>query len=235
MKTLLPIVAAVLGTMLIQHPVPAAEGDVSRGQRVYGMCAPCHSLERDRNMTGPSLAGVWNRVAGGLASFPRYSQALKFSRIIWNDDTLDEWLKEPQQFISGNQMIFPGLRNDQQRADLLAFLKEATQSDHPPSTQGQGRGGMGMMGAGPAPNLKKLVANTRVSSITLCGDTYRVITADGNARDFWERNLRFKTDSSEDGPERGQPAILRAGMMGDRAAIIFAVPEEISTFISSKC
>lgn len=54
-------------------------------------------------------------------------------------------------------------------------------------------------------------------------------------RNFWERNLRFKTNSSEDGPAKGAPAILRAGMMGDRAAVIFASPEEISGFISHAC
>jgi len=91
------------------------------------------------------------------------------------------------------------------------------------------------MGGGPAPNLKKLDANRRVSAITLCRDTYRVTTADGRSRDFWERNLRFKTDSSDDGPEKGAPAMLGAGMMGDRAAVIFAAPDEISALISRKC
>jgi cytochrome c len=233
MKPCLTSAFALVGAILLQHAVIAAEGDAARGQRIYGMCAPCHSLERDRNMTGPSLAELWKRVAGSLASFPRYSPALRSSRIVWDDSTLDAWLKNPQQFIPGNQMIFPGLGNEQQRADLLAFLKVAAQPGQAPSTQGQGPGGM--MGGGPAPNLKKLDPKMQVRSIALCGDTYRVLTADGNARDFWERNLRFKTDSSNDGPERGQPAILRAGMMGDRAAVIFAVPEEISVFISSKC
>jgi cytochrome c len=233
MKPCLSATLALVGAITFQHSAIAADGDAARGQRIYGMCAPCHSLERDRNMTGPSLAELWNRVAGGLASFRRYSEALKSSRIVWEDGTLDEWLKNPQQFIPGNQMIFPGLGNEQQRTDLLAFLKVATQPGQPPSTQGQGPGGM--MGGGPAPNLKKLDPKIRVSAITLCGDTYRVTTADGNSRDFWERNLRFKTDSSDEGPERGQPAILRAGMIGDRAAVIFAVPEEISAFVSSKC
>lgn len=233
MKPYLTVALALFGAALFQHTVIAAEGDAGRGQRIYRVCVPCHSLERDRNMTGPSLAEVWNRVAGSLASFPRYSPALTASRIVWEDSTLDEWLKNPQQFIPGNQMIFPGIGNEQQRADLLAFLRVATQPGQPLSTQGQGPGGM--MGGGPAPNLKKLDPRIRVRSITLCGDTYRVATADGNARDFWERNLRFKTDSSNEGPERGQPAALRAGMMGDRAFVIFAVPEEISAFISSKC
>jgi len=228
-------VSLALFGMMTMDSARAEDGDAAaRGQRVYRACVACHSLEPDRNMTGPSLAELWNRTAGGLASFRRYSPALRSSRIIWTDDTLDEWLRNPDQFIPGNQMTFPGLRNDQQRADLLAFLKMATQPGHPLSTQGQG-GGMGMMGGGQTPNLKKIDPTIQVSAITLCHDTYRVTTADGNTRDFWERNLRFKTDSSDDGPEQGRPAILRAGMMGDRAAVIFALPSEISTFIARKC
>jgi cytochrome c2 len=70
----------------------AESGDAMRGERVYRACVACHSLEPNRNMTGPSLAEVWNRKAGSLASFPRYSPALKSSRIVWTDATLDEWI-----------------------------------------------------------------------------------------------------------------------------------------------
>jgi len=62
-----------------------------------------------------------------------------------------------------------------------------------------------------------------------------VTTADGKTRAFWERNLRFKTDVSEDGPQKGAPAIVAAGMMGDRADVIFSEPEEISRIISPGC
>src|SRR5436309_13463577 len=84
---------------------------VPQGERVFRACAPCHSLEPNRNMTGPSLAELWNRQAGGLASFSRYSPALKSSAIIWDDKSLDEWLKDPQHFIPGNTMTFPGLKD----------------------------------------------------------------------------------------------------------------------------
>jgi len=54
-------------------------------------------------------------------------------------------------------------------------------------------------------------------------------------RDFWERNLRFKTDVGDEGPLKGAPALVGAGMMGDRADVIFAGPEEISGFITRQC
>jgi cytochrome c len=97
-------------------------------------------------------------------------------------------------------------------------------------------GGMGgMMGGGGVPNLKKLDPEDLVQEISYCKDTYRVTTADGQTRKFWERNLRLKTDASATGPERNTPALVKAGMMGDRADVIFADPSEISAFIISKC
>ena len=101
---------------------------------------------------------------------------------------------------------------------------------------GGGMGGMGgMMGGGHVPNLKKLYSAQRVQTITHCNDTYTVTTANGRSRKFWERNLRLKTDTSEDGPEKNAPALVDAGMMGDRADVIFADPSEISPFIAPKC
>ena len=63
-----------------------------------------------------------------------------------------------------------------------------------------------MMGGGAVPNLKTLDPQERVRTITHCGDTYKVSTADGKVRDFWERNLRFKTDVSDEGLQKGAPA-----------------------------
>jgi cytochrome c len=85
------------------------------------------------------------------------------------------------------------------------------------------------------PKLKSVDASSRVKSITYCHETFHVTTEDGKSRDFWERNVRFKTDASDDGPAKGAPAIVAAGMMGDRASIIFAAPEEISQFIGHQC
>jgi len=233
----IPLVTiATLMLIALSYRAMAEPGNPTRGERMYRACAACHSLEHNRNMTGPSLAEIWNRKSGSLASFPRYSPALKSAGIIWNDDTLGEWIKDPQHFIPGNTMTFAGIKDARQRADLLAFLKDATRPGHAPKTAqgGSQMGGM-MMGGGAVPNLKKLDPEGRVQSINHCGDTYKVATADGTIRDFWERNLRFKTDVSNDGPQKGAPALVPAGMMGDRADVIFSSPDEISGFISHRC
>src|SRR5437899_3479399 len=141
--------AILIGTLtgaLIAVPANAETANSNRGQRAFGACAACHSLEPNRNMTGPSLAELWNRKAGGLQSFHRYSPALKSSGIVWNDKTLDDWLKDPQHLVPGNTMTFQGIANDAQRADLLAFLKQATQPGRAPQPSARQGGGGGMMG-----------------------------------------------------------------------------------------
>jgi len=232
MKSLFKPALAACTVVIALSPAFGDDGDAGRGQRVFGACAPCHSLEPDKNMTGPSLAGLWSRQAGTLKSFDRYSDALKSSGIIWEDAALNAWITDPQKFISESDMAFRGIKDARQRADLLAFLKEATRPGVPTAQFAQ-RGGM--MGGGNAPNLKKLDPEDRVQAIRYCRDTYRVTTADGKTHNFWERNLRFKTDSSGDGPEKNAPAIVGSGMMGDRASVIFAMPEEISGFIAHQC
>src|SRR6516162_11802642 len=77
-------VAAFL-TLLFDAYSAFSEGNATRGQRVFGACAACHSLQPDQSMTGPSLAGLWNRKAGSLASFSRYSPALKSANIVCRD------------------------------------------------------------------------------------------------------------------------------------------------------
>jgi cytochrome c len=231
-------VIITLAAIASSSPAFAESGDIARGQKDFRVCAPCHSLETDRNMTGPSLAGLWGRKAGSLPSFERYSDALKSSGIIWDDRSLDGWLTDPDQMVPDNDMPFNGIKDARDRADLLAFLKEASKPGAAPQQTAEqgGMGGMmgGMMGGGRAPNLKNVEPGQQVKAITYCHDTYRVTTADGKTRAFWERNLRLKTDSGKDGPQSGAPALVPAGMMGDRADVIFAAPEEISKTIEQR-
>ena len=127
-KTLIkPAVLAVLA--FASASAHAAEADnPARGEKYFQACAACHSLAPNHNMTGPSLAGVIGRKAGTLASFQRYSPVLKSSNVAWNEQTLDPWLKEPSQFIPSTTMTFRGIPQPAIRADLIAYLKQATTS-----------------------------------------------------------------------------------------------------------
>ena len=233
MKRIAPVGVTIL--VLSTAAALSAEADPGQGARVFRACAACHSLEANRNMTGPSLAGVWNRKAGGLASFTRYSGAMKLSGITWDEQSLDGYLKNPAEFMPGNHMTFPGIPDDQARASVIAFLKSGAEAPKENQTA-QSQGGMGpMQGMRQVPKLKTVDASSRVKSITYCRDTFTVTTEDGKSRDFWERNLRYKTDSSDEGPDKNAPAILAAGMMGDRASVVFASPDEISRFITPHC
>jgi cytochrome c len=234
MKSVAPVCLTIFA--LSTSAAFTAEADsAGQGARVFRACAACHSLEANRNMTGPSLAGVWNRKAGGLASFTRYSDAMKLSSITWDEQSLDGYLKNPAEFMPGNHMTFPGIPDDKARASVIAFLKSGAEAPKENQT-GQSQGGMGpMQGMRQVPKLKTADASSRVKSITYCRDTFTVTTEDGKSRDFWERNLRFKTDSSNEGPDKNAPAILAAGMMGDRASVVFASPDEISRFITPHC
>src|SRR5260370_670995 len=133
-----------------------------RGRGALGVCAPCHPLDPDGNRTGPSLANIWNRRAGSLQSFERYSDALKSSEVRWDDKSLDEWMKDPQRFIPGNHMTFQGVKDARARADLLAFLRKVTQPGQAPQLAQQPGGMTGMMGGGRVSNLKALDAEARV-------------------------------------------------------------------------
>ena len=208
----------------------AASGDPAQGARLFGRAwGACHSLEPGRHRTGPSLAGVVGRRAGTADGFRRYSPALKGADVVWNEATLDTWIADPQVFLPGNRMVFRGLPDAKLRADLMAYLVQADNQ-----TAEASPGGMGM-GGGDLPDLKTLGHEHRVTAVRYCQDTYDVATADGTSEPYWETNLRFKTDGSRLGPEPGKPVIVGAGMMGDRASIIFAAPNEISAFIQIAC
>ncbi len=209
----------------------AATGDPKRGAQVFQACMACHSVMSGEHLTGPSLAHIWNRNAGTVAKFFRYSGALKGSDLVWNEANLDKWLSDPAQLVPGTSMTFPGLKESKDRQDVIAYLRSVSEGKAPSAEPR--RGGM-MMQSGKA-DLKKAPLAGQVVSIGHCGDTYAVKTADGRTNKVWEFNLRFKTDSSKDGPLPGKPVIVGAGMQGDRASVVFAAPSEISSFVKQTC
>ncbi len=206
---------AMTATFVIKTACAQAAGDAARGARVFQACAACHSVQPGEHTTGPTLADVWNRKAGTVRGFERYSEALKRSNVIWNDASLEHWLASPEKFIPGSSMTFPGLREKQARQDVAAFLQAASQGKAPKVQEDRG----GMMMSKGKPNLKQAPPEAQVSSIEYCRDTYIIKTAAGTADKVWEFNLRLKTDSSKDGPLPGKPVVVGAGMQGDRNSL----------------
>lgn len=88
---------------------------------------------------------------------------------------------------------------------------------------------------GPKRHLEEAPPDQQVDAITYCGGTYRVVTKEGSPIEYREFDLRFKTDSSADGPPPGTPVVLNAGMREDRGFVIFSAPGEISAFIKAEC
>ena len=204
-----------------------AAGDAQRGAQVFRACVACHSVAPAEHLTGPSLAHIWGRKAGNSEGFQRYSEALKKSGIVWNESTLGKWLADPQNVVPGTTMAFPGLKQTQDREDVIAYLRAVSQNKAAPpkGSRMQDR----------KPDLHKAPPEGQVTALTHCGDTYTVATADGKSTKVWEFNLRLKTDSSALGPAPGKPVIVGTGMQGDRAAVVFSSPAEISGFIKNDC
>jgi cytochrome c len=102
--------------------VAGLTGDAAAGQRIFGQCRTCHVVEPGVNRVGPSLHGVVGRTAGTVPGYT-YSAANLASDAVWDEATLFTYLENPRGFMPGTKMAFVGLRDPQQRADVIAYLK----------------------------------------------------------------------------------------------------------------
>ena len=106
----------------------AAAPDAVRGEQIYTRCLACHALAYDR--VGPHHCGLFGRLAGSVPGFA-YSPAMKNSKIIWNEKTLDQFLKSPMKMVPGTAMTYDGVPDPKGRGDLIAYLKQATSPGSP--------------------------------------------------------------------------------------------------------
>lgn len=122
MKAVLPVIA--LGVSIAAGPASARDGAAPdrRGADPFALCADCHSLTPGKALFGPSLSGVVDRAAGSEKGFT-YSPTLLLSGILWTEENLDRWLTDPQAFLPGSRMPFPGIPDPAERQAIIRFLK----------------------------------------------------------------------------------------------------------------
>ena len=119
--------AVLLALASLVGPATATAADPSSGEAVFAKCKICHTLNQGgRNMVGPNLHGLFGRKAGTVEGF-NYSPALRESGIVWDEESLAKYLRDPRGSLPGNRMTFPGIKDDTELVDLLAFLTQATQ------------------------------------------------------------------------------------------------------------
>ena len=96
---------------------------VANGKRMFRACAACHTAnEGGQNRVGPNLYAIYGAPAGQKDGFS-YSKAMIESGIVWNEETLDGYLADPRGYIPNNRMVYPGLKDVDKRAAVIAYLK----------------------------------------------------------------------------------------------------------------
>ena len=116
----LPLLA--LGFALSTTPA-LASGDAAAGEKVFKKCKVCHVVDAEKHKTGPHLINIMGRSAGSADGYKKYSNAMKSSGIVWDEETLDGYLKTPKAYVKGTRMLFAGLRKKEDRANVIAYLK----------------------------------------------------------------------------------------------------------------
>jgi len=115
--------AVLAASSLALSPIARADGDAAAGKALFQQkCALCHSPEKGVNKLGPSL---WNVVGQPAAEVPNFSfsPGMKSAHITWDDASLDKWLTNPRAMVPGTKMVFVGLPNEQDRQNVIAYLK----------------------------------------------------------------------------------------------------------------
>lgn len=116
------MILGVTSTVALAMP----PGDPRAGEAIYSRCLACHALAYDR--TGPRHCGLFGRRAGSVKGF-LYSDAMRHSKIVWNEASLNRFLASPLKTVPGTSMGYAGVKDDKERADLISYLKRANASE----------------------------------------------------------------------------------------------------------
>ena len=122
----------VLTTLIVAAGATAAqaEGDAAAGEKVFKKCAACHVVDSDKKKVGPSLQNVIGRTAGTTEGF-KYSKPMVEAGeggLVWNAETIGEYLRDPKGYVKGNKMSFAGLKKDDDVANVIAYLQQFSEA-----------------------------------------------------------------------------------------------------------
>lgn len=119
--------SALIGLVALTASGPVAAQDVKAGKSLFERCVACHTVAKgDRNRAGPNLWGVFGSAAGQRDIDYKFSDALKNSGLVWNDETMSAYLENPRKMVPKTRMTFPGMQKADQRADVIAYLRSVT-------------------------------------------------------------------------------------------------------------
>jgi cytochrome c len=123
MKSSKLIALSAACALMVMGDAAMAQGDAAAGETAFARCRACHLFDdTGRHRVGPNLAGVFGRTAGTVGDFPRYTDPMKASGIVWDDDTLNTWLAGPGEMVAGTTMKMV-ISDETMRANIIAFLK----------------------------------------------------------------------------------------------------------------
>lgn len=115
------MLAAVFAVALVR---PVLGQDVAAGENAFKKCLPCHAVgENAKNKVGPLLNGLEGRKSGTIEGYS-YTDANKNSGIVWSEATFKDYIRDPRAKIPGTKMVFPGIKNEKEAADLWAYLAQ---------------------------------------------------------------------------------------------------------------
>jgi cytochrome c len=133
----LVVTAGVVVIVGIMSPPASADGDAAKGAKVFAQCKVCHNLEANKKGVGPSMHGLFGRKAATVEGF-QYSKDMKTAGekgLVWDEATFLAYIADPKKYLGSRigkpsadtKMVFGGLKKEEDRQDLLAYLEKATQ------------------------------------------------------------------------------------------------------------
>lgn len=198
-----------------------------RGGSQFAKCYFCHSLKPDINMTGPSLANLWNAKAASVLNFKLYSDSLKKSGLTWNESTLLKWLTKPSDLVHDTTMTYKFDGDTNNLKNLIEFLKIAMKPNGY-DTVIKNKYILKEFADGQLPKSAKEITNeNKIDKIELCDSVFTIFRKTKVTTKHWEDNINLKIASDTNFSQSQEIRIIPTGSLGDRFLIIFPNLESI--------